>query len=278
MDLSQTIQQMSTLGVIGLSWAINFLPRLATAIGMLVVGYVLARWADAGIRKLLARGRHIDATLWPAIASAARYGIMILIAVAALGQLGIETTSILAIIGAGALALGLALQGTLSNIAAGLMLLWLRPFRAGDAIECASATGTVRELGLLATRIDTIEGVFRFVPNAELWNKPLSNFSRNPTRMADMTLGVSYKADIGEARRILLELARSDARTVPMPEPEVFVERLAESAVVLRYRVWIRTADFWPTQRALLEEAKQRLDAAGFEVPYPRQIAQHVAA
>lgn len=278
MDLSQTIQQMSTLGVIGLTWAINFLPRLATAVGMLVVGYLLAKWAEAGTRKLLARGKHIDATLWPAIASAARYGILIVVAVAALGQLGIETTSILAIIGAAALALGLALQGTLSNIAAGLMLLWLRPFRAGDTIESASATGTVRELGLLATRIDTIEGVFRFVPNAELWNKPLSNFSRNPTRMADMALSVSYKADISEARRILLELARSDERTVAVPPPEVFVERLADSAVALRYRVWIRTADFWPTQRALLEEAKRRLDSAGFDVPYPQQIVHHAAA
>jgi len=158
------------------------------------------------------------------------------------------------------------------------MLLWLRPFRAGDSIETTSASGTVRELGLLATRIDTVDGVFRFVPNAELWNKPLSNFSRNPTRMADMTLSVSYTADIGEARRILIDLARSDERTIAVPAPEVFIERLADSAVVLRYRVWIRTADFWPAQRALIEEAKRRLDAAGFDVPYPRQIVHPAAA
>lgn len=275
MDLSQTVQQMSAFGVIGLTWAVNFLPRLATAVGMLVVGYLIAGWAGGAARKLLARGGHLDATFWPAIASVARYAVLIVIAVAALGQLGIETTSVLAVIGAAGLAIGLALQGTLANVAAGIMLLWLRPFRTGDAIEAGAVNGTVRELGLLATQIDTIDGVFRFVPNSELWNKPLSNFTRNPTRMADLVIAIGYDADIREARRVLLDLARSDERAVANPPPEVFVDRLAESAVMLRYRVWIRTADFWPTQRALLEEAKRRLDAAGIEIPYPQQVVHH---
>ena len=272
MDLSQTVQQMSAFGVVGLTWGINFLPRLATAVGMLVIGYLVARWAESVVRRLLSRGGHLDATFWPAITSVTRYAVLVVIAVAALGQLGVEITSILAVLGAAGIAIGLALQRTLANIAAGVMLLWLRPFRVGDAIETDVVSGTVRELGLVATRIDTVEGVFRFVPNADLWNKPLSNFTRNPTRMADLAINIDYGSDIREARRVLLDLAASDQRAVASPQPEVFVDRLGDSAVMLRFRVWIRTGDFWPTQRALLEGAKRRLDEAGVVIAYPQQI------
>src|SRR5690606_6640128 len=115
-------------------------------------------------------------------------------------QIGVATTSVLAVLGAAGLAIGLALQGTLSNIAAGIMLLWLRPFKAGDFIETASAAGTVREIGLFATQIDTYDGIYRFVPNASLWNQPLSNFTRNPSRMTDIAIGIGYGSDANKAR------------------------------------------------------------------------------
>jgi small conductance mechanosensitive channel len=150
--------------------------------------------------------------------------------------------------------------------------LWLRPFKEGDYIETDSVAGTVREIGLFATQIDTYDGIYRFMPNASLWNTPLFNYTRNPSRMTDIAIGIGYGSDIEKARQVMLELARSDTRVRSDPPPDVFVDNLGDSAVVLRYRVWIGTANFWPVQRALIEEAKRRLDAAGVEIPFPQRV------
>src|SRR5207248_2549441 len=136
----------------------------------------------------------------------------------------IQTASILAALGAAGLAVGLALQGTLSNIAAGLMLLWLRPFRAGDYIETATVAGTVRDLGLFGTEIDTFDGVYRFVPNSEIWNKPLLNHTRNPVRMVGLTIGISAAGDPVKAEAILIELFQAGSGILAEPPPEVFVD------------------------------------------------------
>src|SRR6185369_11584824 len=150
------------------AWGTEFLPRLGVAIVILIVGFTVARWASRITRLAIERSRHIDSTLEPIAATGIRYAILIVVIIAALGQLGVQTTSLLTVLGAAGLAIGLALQGTLQNIAAGIMLLFLRPFRINDAIETPAVAGTVEEVGLFATRLRTSDGIYKFVPNSEL--------------------------------------------------------------------------------------------------------------
>lgn len=281
MNIVQTAQDIandpSVIGTVLWAWALEYLPRFGATLLILVVGYIVARWASAAFYKVLSRNENFDRTLLPIARAVVRYAILIFVLIAALAQLGVQTTSVLAVLGAAGLAIGLALQGTLSNIAAGMMLLWLRPFGVGDYIETSTAAGTVRELGLFVTHLDSFDGIYRFVPNSELWNTTLINYSRNPTRMTNMEVGISYASDIERARQIMLDLANADERVVKDPEPVVFVDVLGDSAVVLRYRVWIGSADYWTTQRYLLEETKRRFDAAGVEIPFPQRVVHMVS-
>jgi small conductance mechanosensitive channel len=174
------------------AWAAIALPRAVGALVLLAVGWWIAGRAQRAMAGLLQRQSHIDAMLAGVISSIVRYTILIVVAVAVLGQLGIQTTSILAALGAAGLAIGLAMQGTLSNIAAGMMLLWLRPFRVGDYIDTGAVAGTVKELGLFATELHSWDGIYQFVPNSELWNKRIVNYSRLSTRLIDLAFGVAY--------------------------------------------------------------------------------------
>jgi len=280
MDIVDTAKDLANdptlIGTLAWAWGLEFLPRIGATLLILVVGYIAARWASAGFYNILSKNRNFDPTLLPVASASLRYTILVFVLVAALAQLGVETTSVLAVLGAAGLAIGLALQGTLSNIAAGLMLLWLRPFGVGDYIEAGSVAGTVREVGLFATMLDSYDGLYRFVPNSELWNTPLINYTRNPSRMTDLEIGIGYGSDIEKARQIMLGLAASDDRVAQDPAPNVFVNALGDSAVVLRYRVWISTVDYWATQRYLIEEAKRRLDSAGIEIPFPQRVVHMI--
>jgi len=280
MDIVQTAQDLAhdpaLIGTVVWAWALDFLPRIGATLVILVVGYIAARWGSAALYKVLSKNENFDRTLLPVARAIMRYAILIFVVIAALAQLGVQTTSVLAVLGAAGLAIGLALQGTLSNIAAGMMLLWLRPFSVGDYIETSTAAGTVTEVGLFVTHLTSFDGIYRFVPNSELWNTTLINYSRNPTRMTDMEIGISYASDIEKARQIMLDLANSDERVVKDPAPVVFVDVLGDSAVVMRYRVWIGNADYWATQRYLLEETKRRFDAAGIEIPFPQRVVHTV--
>jgi len=171
------------------------------------------------------------------------------------------------VLGAAGLAIGLALQGTLANIAAGIMLLYLRPFRAGDTIETPLIIGKVREIGLFATIMETLDGLYYFVPNSALWNVPLKNQTRNPRRLVTVMLSVSYSADLGEVRRILAEMASADERVLKDPGPSVSVESYTENRIVVALRAWTRTDAFVDVQRAFAEDAKRRLSEAGVKMP-----------
>jgi len=280
MDIAQTAQDLAHdpvgAGAFVVAWLLDILPSIGAALLILIVGFVVAGWASRAVARMLAKRERFDATLIPVVRAIVRYAILVFVVISVLAQLGVETTSVLAVLGAAGLAIGLALQGTLSNIAAGLMLLWLRPFRAGDFIEVSSVSGTVREVGLFVTQLDSYDGIYNFVPNSELWNTRLINYSRNETRMTNMEIGISYAADIEKTRQIMLDLAASDERVAKDPAPVVFVDNLGDSAVVMRYRVWIGNADFWATQRYLLEETKRRLDAAGIEIPFPQRVVHMV--
>ncbi len=273
MDITEIVSATTTVVMV---WLGQNLPGILTALLLQVVGWIFARWAGRWVRNVLERSGRMDATVIPVISSVVRYGILIIVVVASLNQLGVPTTSILAALGAAGLAIGLALQGTLANIAAGFMLLWLRPFRVGDYIDAEGNAGTVREIGLFATELDTFDGIYRFVPNSQIWSKAIYNYTRNPARMTDMEVGIAYGADIEKARQIMLDLANGDDRVVNYPEPIVFVSSLDDSAVTLRYRVWIKTADYWGTQRYLLEESKRQFDTAGVEIPFPQRVVHVV--
>lgn len=253
------------------NWAATALPSLVGAVLMLIVGWWVAARADRGIRRLLSHQSSIDRMLSSVIASLVRYSILVLVIVAVLGQLGVQTTSILAALGAAGLAIGLAMQGTLSNIAAGMMLLWLRPFRVGDFIDNGTSVGAVTEVGLFATELLTYDGIYVFVPNSDLWNRKLINYSRMPTRLVDLKFGVAYDDDLAKGKKVLLDMALAEEMVNKTPEPYVFVDELGDSAVVLRLRCWATNANYWTVFRAFTENGKSGLEAAGLSIPFPQR-------
>ncbi len=258
-----------------MAWLVTAVPNLVTAILLLIAGYVVAGWASKLVMRLLGARPNIDQTLTPVIATILRSGIIIVTVVAVLGQLGVQIASILAVLGAAGLAIGLALQGTLSNIAAGIMLLWLRPFRAGEAVETKDTAGTVTEVGLFATSVRTADGSFHFVPNSTLWNTPIRNLTRNPTRRVDVVVGIDYGDDISRARDVLLGLMREEPRVNRAPEPAVLVSGLTDKAVNLTLRCWVASADHGRVTADLTERAKIALDLAGIYAPFPRHVVRN---
>jgi small conductance mechanosensitive channel len=268
LNLADASSQITTFAAVAWTWTIEFVPKLAGALVILVVGYFLARLASRAVQAGMERaGRVVDVTVEPVLATVARYAVMTVVLLAALSQLGVQTNSLIAALGAVALALGLALQGTLQNIAAGIMLLYLRPFRYGDLIETPVITGRVKEIGLFVTNLETVDGLFYFVPNSMLWNVPLKNHTRNPRRQVTVTLSVSYEANLAEVRRVLSEVAANEPRVLRDPQPTVGVESYLDTRVVVALRAWVSTADYAEAQRALLEAAKARLQAAGVKMP-----------
>lgn len=266
-NISQTATEATGFATIAWAWSVAFLPRLGAALLILVIGFIVARWAQRLVRAAIGRMSHVDGTLQPIAGTAARYAVLIVVLVVALGQLGVQTTSLLAVLGAAGLAIGLALQGTLTNIAAGIMLLYLRPFRTGDTIETANLTGKVKEVGLFVTHLETPEGVFLFVPNSALWNVPLKNQTRNALRLLVLQMSVGYSADLAEVRRVLTEMAESDERVLKEPAPTVSVETYMDNRIVVALRAWVKAHEFGDVQRRLAEEAKRRLEAAGVRIP-----------
>jgi small conductance mechanosensitive channel len=276
-NLAQATDQLGAFGAMLWAWTASFLPRLGAALLILVLGFVLATWVARGIRRLFGRARHVDATIAPVLSTVARYAVLILVVVAALGQLGVQTTSLLAVLGAAGLAIGLALQGTLSNIAAGIMLLWLRPFNVGDAIEGGGIAGTVLELGLFTTQLNTWDGIYKSIPNAQLWNSALTNYSRNPTRLVLISFSIGYDSDIATGRRVLKALAEAHPRVLKSPGVSVVPLSLGDSSVVLQLRAWAPNSAFGDVQWDLTESGKQALEAAGIAIAPPQRVV-HVSA
>jgi len=237
------------------AWLVVALPNLIAAIIILIVGWWLAGRVEQGVLNLLGNRLEVDTTLRTVLSKVGRYIVLILVLVAALSQLGIQTTTLIAAVGAIGLAIGLALQSTLSNIAAGIMLLWLRPFSMGEFIESGDNSGTVDDVGLFATTLMRVDGVYVFVPNSQLWNNKITNYSKKAKRMLREVFTVSYDDDIQKARQILLDLVKSDER----------------SAVALELRAWANTSDFWPARWDLVERGKMVLEAGGLSIPYPQQ-------
>jgi small conductance mechanosensitive channel len=241
------------------------------AILLIVAGYLVAGFVERGIKAALGQFHGFDATLRQFFATTARYAILVLVVVMVLGQFGVQTASIIAALGAIGLAIGLALQGTLQNIAAGVMLLVLRPFRVGEFIEVGAVKGTVEDVGLFATQLSTAEGVYLLAPNTKLWNEPVINYSRNSRRRTDITIGIGYNDDIELARSTLIELARAEPRIQIEPAAETFVTALGDSSVSVTLRYWTATSDFFAVQTELTRKAKLAFDERGISIPFPQQ-------
>jgi small conductance mechanosensitive channel len=272
LNLAEATQNLGFFATLANVAAVEFLPRLAAAVGVFVLGYLVAGWIGRLITRVLNRPARLEPTLVPVIGAAVRYALMIFVLVAALSQLGVQTTSILTALGAAGLAIGLALQGTLQNIAAGIMLLWLRPFHATDSIETTAVAGTVEEVGLFATQLRTSDGIYKFVPNSELWNKILTNYDRNPTRMITLDFTVSYDNDIAECRRVLREAADGHPKVLRAPGVQAVPVSFSDSVVVVQLRAWAANADFFATKWDLTEAGKRALDRAGIAVSSPRAV------
>jgi small conductance mechanosensitive channel len=242
---------------------------LVSAIVILIAGYVLAGWVSRAIRNKLQRIKRFDKTLVPVLSQIARYAILVFTFVLVLAEFGIQTTSIIAVLGAAGLAIGLALQGTLQNVAAGLMLLFLRPFKIGDFIETAAGAGTVDEIGMFVTEMRTPQGLYLSVPNSKIWAGSITNFSKLPNRRIDLVVGISYDDDIDKARALILKLANSRDGVLQEPAPVVNVTNLGDSSVDLELRAWTRRQDYWEARWGLIRDAKYALDKAGISIPYP---------
>jgi small conductance mechanosensitive channel len=233
---------------------------LVAAIAVLVIGSLLSRLAGRAIRAVLPRARGVDGNFAPLLAQAASYAIMVLAIVVALNLFGVQSATILTVLGAAGLAVALALQGTLANIAAGIMLIWLRPIAIGEYIQGDGVAGVVVEIGLFGTRLRSTSGLYVFTPNQKLWSSAITNHSREPRRRIDVKLAIPATIRIPTARRLLLAMATADRRVLADPSPSVHVESFTGSTVGLQLRAWVATPDYLPTLYALTEEAKLVLD------------------
>jgi len=248
-------------------WLLANAASLATALVVFCVGWYVAGFVSRRIEGLLRGARGIDRTIKPLLAELSRYAVIGLTLVIVLGQLGVQTASILTVVGAIGLAIALALQGTLANLAAGLMLIWQRPFNVGDYVDAQGTSGSVMSMGLFGTRLRTYDGVYIFAPNSMLWNARITNYSRETTRMVEIKVGISYRASIGKAREILVAIAR-DSRVLVDPAPGIFVGELDASAVQMLLRVWVKGSDWWAVKTDFTERVKLAFDEAGIEIPY----------
>lgn len=251
------------------TWVIDNLLTLLTAILVLVLGWYLAGFLSRQVTALLPRTQRFDTTITPLLAEVIRYGILVITLVIVLAQFGVQTASILAVLGAAGLAIALALQGTLTNIASGVMLIWLRPFNVGEYIDAEGIAGTVVEIGLFGTRLRTYDGIYVFAPNSRMWNAKIINYTREKTRMVEVKIGIGYESDMTVARAVLLGVAK-DERVLSEPAPLVFIDNLGPIAIEVVMRVWVKGSDWWRTRVDLVEAGRNALQEAGIRLPYSR--------
>ena len=237
------------------TWAVLLLPVLG-AIAVLILGFVLGRLAQHAIRQWLPRTGGNSMTIAPLAGQAARYAIIIFGIITALGFLGVPQASIFAVVGAASLALALSLQNTLSNVASGIMLTWIRPVAVGEYITGDGVEGEIVEIGLFGTRLRSTSGLFVFTNNNKLWNGAITNHSREPRRRIDVDVTVPDTANIASLRRALLSVAGKDKRVLTDPAAIAFVSTFGATTVTLELRVWVKTPDYRPALRDLKEAAK----------------------
>lgn len=251
---------------------IDYLPNLVMAIVLLFVGLWIIRLINKFVRKFFAK-QNYDITLEKFIASLINYGLKIVLFVVVVTNLGVESASLVAIIGAAGLAIGLALQGSLSNFAGGVLILLLKPFKVGDFISAQGIDGTVKEISIFNTKLNTFGNQLAFIPNGKLSNDNIINYTEEGLRRENIIFGIGYDDDIKRAKEILLSLVNEQAEVIQLEGkmPMVVVSELGDSSVNLSVRYWANIDDFWILRFLIFEEGKARLEAAGINIPYPQR-------
>lgn len=262
-DWTQLIEMIQNRGI-------EFSINLVTALAIFYFGRMLINIAVRGLRKVMQK-QEVEKTLETFVCNLVRMGLLVIVAIAAIGALGVETTSFIAIFGAAGLAVGLALQGSLSNFAAGVLIVLFRPYRVGDFIEAAGINGVVEQVQILTTILRTGDNKRVIVPNGQIMDSIITNFSANETRRVDLVIGVSYSDDIDRVRQAIREVVAADERVLTEPETTIAVSQLADSSVNFVVRPWVRTPDYWPVLFGLTEAIKKRFDRDGISIPFPQQ-------
>ncbi|RJT23160.1 small-conductance mechanosensitive channel MscS [Buttiauxella izardii] len=248
-----------------LSYAVN----IVAAIAIIIVGMIVARIVSNAINRVMV-ARNIDATVADFLSALVRYGIIAFTLIAALGRVGVQTASVIAVLGAAGLAIGLALQGSLSNLAAGVLLVTFRPFRAGEYVDLGGIAGTVLNVQIFSTTLRTVDGKIVVVPNGKIIAGNIINFSREPVRRNEFIVGVAYDADIDQVKQILTDIITSDERVLKDREITVRLNELGPSAINFVVRAWSNSGDLQNVYWDVLERIKREFDAQGISFPYPQ--------
>ncbi len=248
---------------------VAFLPSVAGALVVLVAGLWIAGRLKRAAAAAFARTARFDETLGGFLSSLIYYALVALVIITTLGVFGVPTTSFAAIIGAGGLAIGLALQGKLGHVASGVMMLGFRPFDVGDFVEAAGVSGTVKNIGLVTTELATPDNKKIIVPNGKIFDNIITNYAGYATRRVDLIFGVSYEDDLDKAMALIGEEAAKDARIKTDPEPVIAVDKLGDWSVDITCRVWVERADYFAVKWALVKAVKERFDAEGVSIPFP---------
>ena len=260
----RTIGDLLTLEIL-----VSLLGDVLSAIVILVLGFLLASWLKRRVQGLAERHARLDATLFDFLGNIVRYVVIGFAVLFVLNTFGVQTTSIVAVIGAAGLAVGLALQGTLSNVAAGVMIVFFRPFKLGDFVDINGKMGTVKSINLIFTELASIGNTQVIVPNSQVWGNVIENYSFYPLRRAEWTFGVAYGANLKVAEETIRATIMADPRSLHDPEPFLQVNNLGDSSVDFLVRVWVQSADYFQYQADMKRQVKEALDAAGVEIPFP---------
>ena len=250
--------------------------NVIAALVILLIALSVSAWAKGRVTALSNRYKRLDDTLFSFLGNIVKYLILAIGVIFILNRFGIQTTSLAALIGAAGLAIGLALQGALSNLAAGVMIIMFRPFRQGDFIDAGSESGTVTEIQLFYVMLTTYDGIQVIMPNSDIWKSAITNYSANPTRMMDLTIGVAYNADLKKTQEVLEAVSSSDPRAMTDPAPVIRVKNLGDSSVDFTFRVWASTADYWSLRSEMIRKIKVEFDANGIGIPFPTRTLEVV--
>jgi small conductance mechanosensitive channel len=250
--------------------AVNFGLKLLAALAIFVIGRWVARRLSNVAGRVLEH-TEVDATLVGFVRNIVYYGLLTFVILAAVGQLGVQTTSFIAVLGAAGFAIGLALQGSLSNFAAGVMLVLFRPFKVGDFIEAAGTAGVVESIALFTTQMKTGDNKTIIIPNSQITSGIITNYSAKDTRRVDLVFGVGYDADLETVKRVINEVVAADSRILDDPEVTVGIVELADNSVNFAVRPWVKSGDYWGVYFGLNEAMKKRFDAEGINIPFPQR-------
>lgn len=252
-------------------WAWDFVPHILAALVIFIVGRWVIKFLNRLVRKFFEK-KDYDPTLETFLQSFISIALKVVLAVLVVTQLGVKTSSLVAMIGAAGLAIGLALQGSLANFAGGVLILLFKPFKLGDWISAQGIDGAVKEISIFNTKLTTFGNQIAIIPNGQLANGNIVNYNAEPIRRENYVVGISYGSNIKTAKDILLDICAKDERIMTEPAPEVYVNSLADSSVDLTLRFWAKNEVFWPARFELIEQSKLRFDEAGIEIPFPQRV------